>query len=416
MRWLIPFLMLSSAALAATETPLLQAMWRGNAAEIGGLLENGADANARNDQGDTPLMMVAIFSNNPDERVVELVELLLKHKADPNARNNYGRTPLEAMIEYKRIPAARAMIRGGAKVDHLPNPDDVISARTALMRAVEHGNADAVDMLLAEGADAALANKFGVTALDWALGKHPAIVRKLIAKGGKRFESSVRRVAESGDAEAMKLLLDAGADPNAVAKGDERTALRMAASKGFTEIAVLLLAKGADPEGALLFAATEGHADTVRAMLAQKLDPDAAGSRGEALVTAVTKGHDAIARMLIEAGADLEDRYTGNWRALHVAAARGDLALVKMMLARKARLDWVTGFEGRTPLIEAAAAGHVEIARALLDAGAAIDRPNDPGPPGCVGGPELIGPPLAWAEKKGHAAMVALLVERGARK
>lgn len=418
--WVAAFLIGAAAACAGVESPraidkeLIEAMWRGNPDQIRGVLDRGADPNARNDQGHTPLMMAAIFSDNPDERVVEIIQLLLDRKADPNAADNYGRTPLRAMIEYKRVPAARALIKGGAKVDYIPPSPDGYSKMSALMEACEDGSEEAVDMLLADGADPALAGQHGQTALDWTLGKHPALTRKLVAKGGKRFAAALPRAAEAGDAEAVKLLLEAGVEPDAPAR-DRMSSLARAAGKGHTEVVKLLLARGADPEGALHLAAQEGRTETVRAMIEAKVDVDAAGGRGGALMQAVEKGSAEIVKMIIEAGVDLEDRYTGNWRALHIAARKGDLETVKMMVARKARLDWHDGPDGKTPLIEAAAAGHLEVARALLDAGAKVGLANDPGPPGCVGGPELVGPPLAWAEKKGHAAVAALLKEHGAK-
>ena len=50
-----------------------------------------------------------------------------------------------------------------------------------------------------------------------------------------------------------------------------------------------LLDRGARTENGLQPAVSKGHADTVRAMLAHKVDPDAAGGRGSALIDAVNQ-------------------------------------------------------------------------------------------------------------------------------
>lgn len=62
------------------------------------LLAAGADPNARNIDGSTPLH-VAVASGKQD-----LIELLLANKANPNARNNAGQTPLD-LAEHKGLPS-----------------------------------------------------------------------------------------------------------------------------------------------------------------------------------------------------------------------------------------------------------------------------------------------------------------------
>jgi hypothetical protein len=58
------------------------------------LLEHGADPNARNDDGWTPLHFACWL----DARDKTMVEVLLRHGADVNARDNAGRTPLDYVI------------------------------------------------------------------------------------------------------------------------------------------------------------------------------------------------------------------------------------------------------------------------------------------------------------------------------
>ncbi|MBN9518156.1 ankyrin repeat domain-containing protein [bacterium] len=66
------------------------------------LLEFGADPNARNDDGRTPLH----YACDIGSRDVELVRLLLQHGADPNARDNRQRTPMSLAWGQSREPTA----------------------------------------------------------------------------------------------------------------------------------------------------------------------------------------------------------------------------------------------------------------------------------------------------------------------
>jgi len=61
------------------------------------VLEYGADANARNDMGCTPLH----YACQIDTRDKEMVELLLRYGAVPNAANNCGETPIDWIFGNK---------------------------------------------------------------------------------------------------------------------------------------------------------------------------------------------------------------------------------------------------------------------------------------------------------------------------
>ena len=95
---------------------------------------------------------------------------------------------------------------------------------------------------------------------------------------------------------------------------------------------------------------------------------------------------------------------------LHLAAAAGHLEAVRLLLERGADPDARDGGDHASPLHVAAGGGHLEIVRALLDAGADVHGKGD------VHEADVIG----WATALGwprpvRADVLALLVERGAR-
>ena len=119
---------------------LVAFVWRDNQARVEKLLARGADVNAPDDDGDTPLHGAAQTGN------VEIIRQLLDKGANPNAKNEQGGTPL--------------------------------------MWAAVFGNEPAARLLLSRGADAAAKDNDGVTAAEWAArNKRDKVVSLLRGKG-----------------------------------------------------------------------------------------------------------------------------------------------------------------------------------------------------------------------------------------
>lgn len=140
----------------------------------------------------------------------DIARVLLEGGADPNRRDGSGRAPIH---QARSAEAARLLVQAGAD----PNALDA-SGRSALAIAVERGDLQAVDALLAAGArlDAPLKGAALLArAIEW---KQPQLVRPLLERGVDARTvggSTLAQLIDSGDDETLKLLLQRGADPNA---------------------------------------------------------------------------------------------------------------------------------------------------------------------------------------------------------
>ena len=176
---------------------------------------------------------------------------------------------------------------------------EVSAVRTALYRGDRH----AALALVRAGADL---NEFDLAAL----GDAEALRRVLADNAGASSSRSadgftaLHFAAFLGGAAAVEVLLDAGADANAVADNDMRVRpLHSAAALGDVEACRLLIAAGADPDARqvgdhtpLHEAALTGNAALVDLLLEAGADPAAQNAEGrDAFAFAADNGHAEIA-------------------------------------------------------------------------------------------------------------------------
>ncbi len=145
---------------------------------------------------------------------VELVELLLENGANPNAKNEYGETPLHRATNAE---VAKKLIRYGSYVNEKDR-----DGRTPLHYAAYHGRIDVVETLLENDA-LIITDKDGQTPLHLALLEKRTQVAKLLLKYGadpnvknKNGETPLHLAVRTGDAELIKMMIERGADVNAV--------------------------------------------------------------------------------------------------------------------------------------------------------------------------------------------------------
>ncbi len=165
---------------------------------------------------------------------------------------------------------------------------------------------------------------------------------------------------------------------------------------------------------ALLEAAADGEADAVRFLLDRGADPDGfVPGDGTPLLVAAAEGHEEVVQVLLAAGADPNAQAPGDGSALIAAAHEGQVEVARLLLAAGAEVDLVVDGD-ENPLIQAAWQGELEMVRLLLDAGAdpnarVVANRSEEHPDG------VVRTPLRMAHRGGHEAVERLLRERGAR-
>jgi ankyrin repeat protein len=304
---------------------LVAAIRKADAQAIRHLLANGTDVNARDAEGNTPLILASFYASP------QCVELLLERGADVNAANRAGATPLiRAATSYEKT---RLLVTAGAHIrvrTALGNTPLLLAARRA-------GNSRTVQLLLDRGADATQRNDVGI--------------------------SPILAGAASGDLETVRLLLEAGA------RADD-----------FPEPSQVRAAFIAGARTPLMWAAYHNDVPMVRLLLEREADPNQSTYYGNPLSHACWRDSFEAAEMLLARGANIHARdAVANFTPLHWAAGT-ELPrprLVELLLASGADPNAAGGepveafgLVPQTPRLIAEKRGRTAIVDALVAAGA----------------------------------------------
>jgi len=357
----------------------------------------------RGGAGWTALMHLAAspLARRRPEGAAECARLLLTAGADVRTTIAFGDADppvrLQALYfasEAGVAPLVRVLLEHGAP------PDDGES----VFHAAEHDRREVLELLLAHGADLSSAHAaYGNTPLFFIAGHrlgeagHDAALRGMhwllehgadpnvacVPSGSRPLHQAVHTARSAPMVEA---LLQHGADPDA-ADAAGRTAIELAVALGSPELEALLLAHGADaaritPMHRFLGACMRGEPSGMRSFLEQHpglMQQLPREARGLAAMAA-NEGRAVAVTTLLDMGWDIA--WEGPWGGtpLHHAAWRGDVALVRTLLARRPPLDLRDAQFGSSPIAwgahgskhcRTADADYLEVVAALLDAGSA---------------------------------------------
>lgn len=278
-------------------TPLHLASRNGNAAVVAALLKAGADASARTTTSGVAPIHLAAASGNP-----EVVKLLLDHGADPNAKEGqWEQTPLIFAAAENRVEVINLLIARGAR-PNLPSKTVDMARQQQLDRAASQLQRRVLETSVPQGQDPTPSQLQGAIQAGrelYASGKIPPPDPNQPAGGGRgRFGG--------GNAPA------AGGDPNAAAGARGRGGANPADPLNDDGPAPAIAAKGGMTP--LLHAARQGHVEAVRALLDAGADINQTGAGDEVspLLMAAINGQFDVAMLLIERGADPNLRSKSN--------------------------------------------------------------------------------------------------------
>jgi ankyrin repeat protein len=207
----------------------------------------------------------------------------------------------------------------------------------------------------------------------------------------KLHSTALHYAALYGSPEAVRILLNAGADPNA--KNDQGVTPLVYAAYNL-EKTRMLVEKGADVNAAgsagitplMIAASVHNNAETVRYLLAKGAQVKAIDSTGsDALMRAAGKSESEVVQLLLAKGADPKRADQAGFTALQDAAACPGAAKVTLLLSSGADPNAANSFAGQvkngpialihlTPLMLAAPFGHIDKVNALLKAGARVNE------------------------------------------
>jgi uncharacterized protein len=361
----------ASTAAAANDSlaGLIQAGHRDAALKM---IAAGADVNAAQGDGTTPLHW-AVYKVDAD-----LVRALLERGAKPDAINNYGSSPLAEAAKVANARLVEMLLDAGSNAEE-PNQE----GQTALMLAARAGSVDVAELLVRHGANVNAREKWrGQTALMWAADARSAEMTRFLID--HKAEVNVRALANdwpsqmtgeprnqyrptggltpllyaarSGCTDCVQALLDAGADPNRPSP-DGVTPLMVAIDNFAFDTAKLLFERGANPHVWDWWGRTALY--TAIDMNTYSLDGYAERT-GPPIVTTKTTALD-LARLFLDAGVNPNPQLN-----MHRPGRGGNSGrFVDEIITT-----------GATPMLRAAGGQDAEAVRLLLEHGGRIDVPN----------------------------------------
>lgn len=247
------------------ESPLLDAVKKGDRAAIRLLLQKRVDVNLPSTDGTTALHW-AVEQND-----LETAHLLVGSGARVQVTNRHGVSPLYAACLNGNAAMIEFLLKAGAD----PN-SSLPRGETALMTAARSGNVQSLKLLMAHGADVNAKETIGSqTALMWAAAEGHAGAVRALAEGGANLAVRSRSGLSAflfgvreGRLEAVRALLAAGADVNEVLRSEPAggvppapglpprrgdmsltgmSALGLAIANAHYDLAAALLEAGANP-------------------------------------------------------------------------------------------------------------------------------------------------------------------------
>jgi len=327
-------LLLSTGGLGAATSDVADAVMRGNAEALRGLIARKADVNAPQADGATALHW-AVYRDD-----LTTVDLLLKAGANAKAANSFGATPLSLAAENGNPAITQRLLDAGADAN-----ERMLNTDTVLMMAARTGNVATMKVLLDRGADVnAKETARGTTALMWAAAqKHPAAVQLLVERGAdvRAASNPAWQDRPIGYAKAV--------DPRPSRKRDNSNVVSQIGPRNIRD----QRGGGLTP---LAFAARVNDLESARILLAAGADVNQVTNYGwSPLLIATQNRYYQLGSFLLDHGADPNVVNKGAWSPLYIAVDNRNIEGGDYPL-RKPDMD------------------HLDFIRKLIDKGASVNH------------------------------------------
>ena len=308
------------------------------------------DIDTRGGYYESPLLAAFIKED------VDTALLLLCQGADVNARDKGGRSPLHRASRGVRTDIVQILLEHNADVnqDFMERITNIGSSYTEgwtpLHMASQEGRIKIAELLIQHGADVCCSRNEGWTPL-------------LLA-------------SQYGHVKMAELLIQHGADV-CFSMNDGQTSLHLASQKGHVKMAELLIQNDADVcsptnDGwtPLYWASQEGHVKMVELLIQHGVDLHSPNNDGWTTLHLSSKqGHVEIAELLIQHGADVCSPTNDGWTPLHWACQEGHVKMAELLIQYGAHVGSGDS-KNQTPLHLAALKGNLDVVKLLFESGA----------------------------------------------
>lgn len=338
-------------------------------------LEAGANVNARNKRGDTPLTCHSWFFLTP-EKSHACIRMLLAAGANPGSANCHQQSPMLLAVRQDDAEAIKLLLAAGVSANARLNDKGERPLHHVL-------SAEAARVLLAAGADVNAADTAGYTPLMTADGSNTALIRLLLQAGADpnacNASGSVLTHLSRRSNEVDLLLCTAGARYRADISDDVYHAIHDPCSCRLQQLIEDRpdIIHRVDPDTGytpLLEAAWSGNTEALRILLtagaAAGIDYRDAEEGVSALHASVIACRDSATAKpenvtaLLSAGADTNLTDRDDWTPLHSCAHYNLPQIVPLLLKAGANTQ-LRDNHGATPEDIASANGHTEIVNLL---------------------------------------------------
>lgn len=342
-------------------------------------------------------------------RTARIVELLIDARASVNQEDVNGQTPLHRAVEERRLEAVKELLSRNARTTKADNdskiPIDLAQDCPAAAWMLEHG-----------------CREDGLFHMSW-IGDEEGVAF-FISQGSEvnkrdvHEETALTHASRHGDAEVVKLLLEASADKEVKIREENWSPLLLAVSNNRKDVVEMLVLAGATLHStddrnhdALAEAVYKGHWDIARLLIKHGARVDTADHRGNTpLHCSVHRADPDFTQFLIDSGAQVNARNTfGGTPLLEcLSHSPAEAARHAQILLNSGANPLISNHVGYSPLSEAARLGNEEAVKILLKV---VSHPSLASNPSLSGASSWT--PLAEACFNVHPGCVRLLLDAG---